>query len=261
MKDSTKSTVFEVLREFAVSQFPKLNKWTLDDIRQGYPFHQIFFPEKEILAARIERSVVTSMGTQLYPSLAKSIAEDRFKEVFIEHRIEGLLNDAAINMIEQIVTELRTRETPRRPNHNSELQDILNSRGGGQATRSVTADLYINDFEHGPLFIELKSPLPNLDIAAESKRKLLYYLAIMSRQRVSQAKAFLGLTYNPYVTRDKYRHSFTKRIMDMDKQVLMGDELWDYLGGSGTYAELLTIIGQVRQVLTHEIKGGFATGE
>ena len=193
------------------------------------------------------------MGTRLYPSLARAISRGRFKKVFLEHEIEGALNDAAINMIEQIVTELRTppsrRATPRRPDHVAELQDILNSRGGGQASRTVTADLYVEDFEHGPLFVELKTPLPNLDIAAESKRKLLYYLAIKNRKGVGCAKAFLGLTYNPFGTRGQYKHSFTKQIMDMDAQVLMGDELWDYLGGPNTYTDLLKIIDQVREEL------------
>ena len=93
--------------------------------------------------------------------------------------------------------------------------------------------------------MELKTPLPNLDIAAESKKKMLYFLAIMHRQNVAGAKAFLGLTYNPFVTRANYRHSFTNRIMDMDNEVLIGSELWDYLGGAGAYNELLEIVADI----------------
>ena len=94
------------------------------------------------------------------------------------------------------------------------MSDILNSRGGGRTNRAVTADLYIEDFGDGPLFIELKSPLPNLDIAAESKRKILYYLLIMDRKGVEGAQAHLGLTYNPFISREDYAHSYTKQIMD-----------------------------------------------
>ena len=159
------------------------------------------------------------------------------------------MNDAACNMVEQIVTELRTpkrqRESDREPNHTNELTDILNSPGGGRTTRAVTADLYIGDFHGGPLFIELKTPLPNLDIAAESKRKILYYLLIKDRQRVRGAQAFLGLTYNPFIIREDYKHSYTRQIMDMERQVLMGDELWDMIGGPDTYSELLEIIDDV----------------
>ena len=99
-------------------------------------------------------------------------------------------------MIDQIVTELRTprrrRETTREPCHEDEVSDILNSPGGGRTNRAVTADLYIEDFDGGPLFVELKSPRPNLDVAAESKRKILYYLLIMDRKGVAGAQAYLG---------------------------------------------------------------------
>ena len=249
MRQETKERLWHVLHDFALEQMPKRSRWTLEDIRLAYPFHRLLFSEEAILGARVERSVVTSMGNTLYPSIARTIAEDRFEQVFTEHTIDGVVNDAACNMIEQIVTELRTprrrRETPREPNHDDELLDILNSRGGGRTNRAVTADLYIEDFHDGPLFVELKSPLPNLDIAAESKRKILYYLLIMDRKGVAGAQAYLGLTYNPYIRREDYAHSFTKQIMDMERQVLMGSELWDMIGGTGTYAELLDIIEDV----------------
>jgi hypothetical protein len=36
----------------------------------------------------------------------------------------------------------------------------------------VIADLHFGDHEEGPLFIEIKSPMPNLDVCAESKKKV-----------------------------------------------------------------------------------------
>ena len=250
MKSTTRDEVNRILQDFVVGQLPKLTKWTIAELRMAYPFHRLFFPDEAILAARVERSVVTIMGNSLYPSLAKTIALDRFNNVYVEHSIEGNVNDAACNMIEQIVTELRTpprrRTVERKPIHEQDLKEILDSRGGGSSLRAVTADLYIEDSTGGPLFVELKSPMPNLDVAAESKRKILYYLAIMERSGVVNAKAYLGLPYNPYITRKNYGHSYTKQIMDMDNQVLIGQELWDYIGGRGTYAELLKIIEGVK---------------
>ncbi len=250
MNTLTREAIRAHFREFVLGQMPKMTKWTIDDLKEAYPFHRLFFTGEALVAARVERSVVTNMGNTLYQDLAKIVALDRYKQVYLGHDIESTLNDAAVNMIEQIVTELRAPvnqgETPRKPDHDSELADILSSPGGGQSTRVVKADLYVEDFTGGPLFIELKTPLPNLDIAAESKRKMLYYLAMMDRKGVAGAKAFLGLTYNPYITRAKYGHSFTKKIMDMNKQVLIGSETWDYIGGPGTYVEILQIIDQVR---------------
>ena len=193
------------------------------------------------------------MGTNLYPPLAREIARDRFEDVHLEQVVEGDINDAAVNMIDEIVRELRTplrsRSSKRRPDHELELSEILGSRGGGQVRASVTADLYIGDYIGGPAFIELKTPRPNLDIAAESKRKLLYELTICERGNIPGAKALLGLTYNPFITRQEYNHSFTRQIMDMEQQVLIGSELWDFIGGPGTYEELLALIDRLQPLL------------
>ena len=35
--------------------------------------------------------------------------------------------------------------------------------------------------------------------------------------------------------------------MDMNKQVLIAEEFWDKIGGSGTYEELLQIFAEVKQ--------------
>ncbi len=249
MKPKTRQTVKEIMEAVVAEQSPKLERWTGVDSGEAYPFHRLFFTNEAIAAARAERSIVTSMGTSLYPRLASAVARDRFNDVALEYTIDGELNDAACNMIEQIVTELReprrrgtTRPTPDR---DTELNNIINSRGGGASERSVKADLYIGDFHDGPLFIEIKAPLPNLDIVAESKRKILYFLAIMNRRGMERAGAFLGLTYNPFVTRAKYNWPYTPQVMDMEREVLIGSEFWNYIGGLGTYNEILEIIAEI----------------
>lgn len=249
MKTETRRRVKRVMEECVAEQTSKIDPWTNRDLRRAYPFHRLFFTNAGIAAARAERSIVTSMGASLYPRLSVAVARERFHDIHTEHRIEGELNDSACNLLEQIVTELRSpgrRKRDRRtPNHRDELRSIIASRDGAARQVAVTADLYIGDFTDGPLFVELKTPLPNLDIAAESKRKILYFLAMMTRQNVAGAEAYLGLTYNPYLTRAAYAHNPTKRVMDMDTEVLMGAELWDYIGGPGTYDELLTIIEEI----------------
>jgi hypothetical protein len=50
------------------------------------------------------------------------------------------------------------------------------------------------------------------------------------------------------MSRDQYCHSFTKRVLDLGHEVLMGDEMWDKLGGEGTYDALLEVIERVKQV-------------
>lgn len=241
MKEGTRQLLISILQQFVLSQRPKIETLAATDLRTAYPFHRLVFPDQAILAARLERSIVTSMGSTLYPKLAQAIALDRFSKVYLEHEITGQLNDAASNMIAQIANELRSGKR-RNPNHDAERNEILGSVGGGILNTSVTADLYIEDYTTGPLFIELKTPRPNLDMVAESKRKMLTFETIMARRDIPTARAFMGLTYNPFITREAYGHSVTKRVMDMTQEVLIGEEMWDYIGGPGTFEELQELI-------------------
>ena len=249
MKRTTRATVKKLMQDWVEEQAPALERWVGTNAAEAYPFHRLIFSEEALVAARTERSIVTSMGASLYPRLAVAVANDRFRDIQTEHNIEGAVNDDACNLLEQIVTELRAprrRGQDRRiPNHDDELNNIINAVGGGLRQTVVTADIYIGDFTNGPLFVELKTPRPNLDIAAESKRKMLSFLTIMNRRGVTGAEAYLGLTYNPFLSRVHYAHSPTRQIMDMENEVLIGSELWDYIGGPETYDELLEIIEEI----------------
>ena len=249
MNSRTRIRVKRIMEECVAEYAPRRGGWESSDVWQAYPFHRLFFTSQEIAAARAERSIVTSMGSYLYPRLAEAIANERFNDVRLEHQIQGTLNDDACNLLEQIVTELRAArgrgQRRQAPNSPAELGRILAVHTGNPRTVTITADLYIGDFTDGPLFVELKTPRPNLDIAAETKTKILYFLAMMNRMGTVSAQAFLGLTYNPFVTREQYAHTPTSRVMDMEHEVLIGSELWDYIGGPGTYDEMLEIIAEI----------------
>jgi hypothetical protein len=114
----------------------------------------------------------------------------------------------------------------------------------------VIADLYIGDFFSGPLFVEIKTPKPNLDICAETKSKILTFETLLRDQ---YPRGFLAFAYNPYITRAAYDHGFTKQIMDMQIEVLMAEEFWDMIGGSGTFSELIGIIDAVGDQIQESI--------
>lgn len=123
----------------------------------------------------------------------------------------------------------------------------------------VLPDLLIGDYRTGPLFIELKSPIANLDVCAESKKKILTFLALMDAQGKKGAEGYLGFTYNPYIRREAFKHWPVLQMMDMDAQVLIGSELWDKIGGPGTFAAITEIIPEVRSELARRIKQSIAS--
>lgn len=241
MQDRTRQAIYALLKTFAQKS---LKDYDLDVLKRAYPFHRIFFDDLGLVAFKQERSVVTKMGMNLYPELARLIALENYTDVTREKQIEGNLKETTVNKIHQIVQDLRTNR--RTPNHAQEMQEILDANNSSveipERPERVIADLYIGDFHNGPFFAEIKTPVPNLDICAQSKTKILTFETLLHNQG---ARGYLAFAYNPFVTRDKYAHHFTKRVMDLKMEVLMGEEFWDAIGGDGTFSELLTIVDEV----------------
>lgn len=248
MKEETRTAVKNFILEFAkkIRSIP----FTVEELKKAFPFHTIFFPDDALISFKQQRTLVTKMGMQLYPKVAEIIAKDKYKEVHSDHEIECNLDIAKVNVIDKIINELR--EGKRKPSFDREMQELLTVTEKGE-TRNIRiiADLFVGDFKPGPLFFEIKSPRPNLDVCAESKKKMLFFRAIFIDKN---PQAFLAFSYNPFIYRKDYRHNFTKQIMDLDKEVLIGEEMWDKLGGHGTYEELLKIIEEIREELRKEKK-------
>jgi hypothetical protein len=246
MNDTTRSSVHSLLKNFAQKS---LKDYDVEKLKKAYPFHRLFFDEVSLVAFKQERSVVTKMGMHLYPELAKVIALSNYNDVVREKLIKGIVNIDTANTIDRIVTDLRNNQ--RSPGHTKEIKEIQAGYHveGKKVELQMRADIYIGDYPSGPFFAEIKSPLPNLDVCAETKKKILTFETILQGKN---PKGFLAFAYNPFETRANYKHGFTNRIMDMGIEILMAEEFWDFIGGPGTFDTLLAIIENVGNELRSE---------
>ncbi|MEM2562196.1 MAG: TdeIII family type II restriction endonuclease [Candidatus Bathyarchaeia archaeon] len=244
MKPETIAKIKNEIIKFANETLPQ--QYSVEELKRAFPFHSVFFTNEGLKAFKVQRTLVTRMGMKLYPKIALLIARDKYSHAFLNYNIEG---DADIGMIaraDRIIDELRNGR--RKPNMRREWNEIISSASGEKIKQKVKADLFIGDYEGGALFMEIKSPRPNLDVCAESKKKMLYFKII---NYGSNVEAYLAFPYNPFIYRKDYSHSFTTQIMDMENEVLIGEEMWDKIGGKGTFNKLLEILDQARE----ELKG------
>lgn len=245
MQQKTRARILEEVVKFAKSKLPL--DVDIERLRRAFPFHVPFFTDEGLRAFKNQRSIVTSLGQKLIPRIAEIVALDRYEDVHREHLIAGNADAGMVTKIRQIVSELRAGQ--RKPDAQKEWDEILESASGNLIQQQVIADLYVGDFQDGPLFVEIKTPRPNLDICAETKLKMLMFRTIMYVQGQHGARAYMGLWYNPDIDREKYSHHFTRQVMDMNHEVLLGEELWDTIGGPGTYNELLEIMDEAGRIL------------
>ncbi|RUT07966.1 hypothetical protein DSM106972_022260 [Dulcicalothrix desertica PCC 7102] len=107
--------------------------------------------------------------------------------------------------------------------------------------------LYILAKDGKEFLFEIKSPKPNKGQCLEVTQRLLKFHLLQGKNR-PELQAFYAMPYNPYgMTRSSYKYSFAQKYTPFNEAVIIGDEFWNIVGGTGAYEELLEIYLEVGQ--------------
>ena len=214
---------------------------------ESKPLYAALVPDEIFKGAHFERRFVTRFG-KAWQKLAVLAAKHGLGDAHTEHHIRGNIPQKRLNRIAEVLNNLEHRAPSSRervrPDWEHELAYILEGKGEPIPT-TVICDVYAIDLQKKQSFaLELKSPLPNSDITKVSKEKLLKLYSMEPRQVDA---AYFALPYNPYGRRENYVWSFPARWFNMktDPVVLIGEELWDMIGGAGTYRAFISAINEI----------------
>ena len=193
-----------------------------------------------------ERRFVTPFGSA-WEKLAVAVGKVYHGHCIKGCTIEGSVGEESLRRIQEVLNRLEhgfDGKKRLKPSWNEELTYIL--EGGGEPIPvSVTCDILIKSERTGKNYaFELKGPLPNSDQTKVSKEKMFKLLA-MEGHPIDET--FYTLPYNPYGKKENYNWSFPNRWFNMkeDKSVLIGEELWDFIGGAGTYQNFIKEINKL----------------
>lgn len=195
------------------------------------PLYAALVPDEIFKGSHFERRFVTSFGGT-WEKLAVAVGKVNYGKCDKGVAIDGTVRAERLKRIEEVLNRLEARKAV--PNWDKELEYILDGGGEPMPVR-IICDLLIYNNQSGETYaFELKGPLPDSDQTKVSKQKLFKLLA-MDGNPID--RAYFALPYNPYGKRENYVWSFPFRWFDMknDSSVLIGDELWDMIGGKGTY--------------------------
>lgn len=247
----------------------------IENIKQKYPFQYLLFGEYSY-SFTIQRSLVTTLGQKHIPELLKFLAEKRGLKARTSYKIKMKIPQPIVNRIDEIVNSLD--QGKRKPDIKRELEELvqititLSKEPKEAPLQVVTADIYLED-PNDPkysFYIELKTPQPKKEDCVRVKRRLLLFRIYKYMQLISAGvklkeafekaihSALIGFYYNPFKEdtqtirrKGRYPHSFFNRICDLN-EALIAEELWDCIGGLGTYTELVKIIDEVTQEFKHK---------
>ncbi len=216
------------------------------------PFHAALIPTELLRIQSFFRSFSTSLGQGVFEYIAKIVAEsnNRWIEVKSNHKFSAYASPNIQSMVDTFIEEILNKKVDPYPYPSF-------SKPSTKDTKDIVVDLSFKDKETGVIyFIEIKSPKPNKDQTRQTKEKFLFLLATHKNSKV-----YYAFPYNPYGERkENYKWSFTKMFFNLDKEVLIGKEFWDFLGGEGTYEEILEIFREIgkrkgKEITRRLIKG------
>lgn len=200
------------------------------------PLYAALVPDEIFKGSHFERRFTTPFGSA-WEKLALAVGNAYHEQCEQGATVEGTVGEESLRRISEVLNRLEHGtggSKKQKPNWTEELAYIT-AGGGNPIPVSVTCDILIKSKRTGKTYsFELKGPLPNSDQTKVSKEKMFKLLS-MNNKPVDFA--YYALPYNPYGKKEDYAWSFPARWFDMthDSCVLIGEELWDLIGGKGTY--------------------------
>lgn len=214
--------------------------------RTQKPLYAALVPDEIFKGSHFERRFVTPFGN-IWEDLAVTATTHGIgigKKGVI---VSGNIPEQRLNRINEVLRRLEHPEKGAKriqPDWDEELRYILDGKGGAIPTQ-VMVDFLAEDRATGNKYaFEIKAPLPNSDQTKVSKEKILKLYAMEPRPVTG---AYYALPYNPYGKRENYAWSFPARWFNMKKDaaVLIGDEFWEKIGGSGTYQAFIEAVNEM----------------
>ena len=219
------------------------------------PFHEAIIPAEVIRISEFERSFSTKLGTT-FEECARLIALQSFEIAQRGYKATGAMPMAAAAKIEELVAQLGQKG--KHLSFPEMIDRVLSIKDDSLVERPAIADLYLKGTNRREHFFEIKSPKPNKGQCLEITERLLRIHAIKQAKR-PQVNAYFAMGYNPYgSSKASYKHSFALQYLDIENQLLLGEEFWAYIGGKNTFDQLLEIYQEVGREMGKAIIDGLA---
>ena len=148
------------------------------------------------------------------------------------------------------------------PNKQAEIARIRAVCQSGEAReiKPLVVDLCLSAHDSTLFLFDLKTAKPNKGGFMEHKRTLLEWVAVsMAVSPNIQIQSGIAIPYNPYEPKP-YSRWTVRGMLDTDPlhgALKVGEKFWDFLGGNGTYPQLLDIFQEVGIELRPEIDAYF----
>lgn len=204
------------------------------------------------------QSFNTTFGMSIFEPVATVVAGERFKRAERQFRIGSVISSEAQQVIQKIMDMLTTAEMHVDKSHEIELIRRVCQSGEAVSVRPVLADVMLQSHDDQIFLFDIKTAKPNAGDFQKLKRNLLEWIAIYLRQQPDAIiQSSIAIPYNPYYPQPYTRWTM-RGMLDLNSELYVAEQFWDFLGGEGVYPEILNIFEEVGLLMRDEIDRKFA---
>jgi hypothetical protein len=153
---------------------------------------------------------------------------------------------------------LSTAETT--PNKIIEIEAIRKvcRKGEMKTVKPTKVDVKLIAEDETIYLFDIKTAKPNAGGFKEFKRTLLEWIAVtLAKNPKVNVQTIIAIPYNPYDPKPYSRWTM-RGMIDLENELKVAEEFWDFLGGKGSFTDLLSIFEKVGLELRPEIDAYFA---
>jgi type II restriction enzyme len=208
------------------------------------PFFDAIFNKKQIMLASLIQSFYTAFGMSIYEQMAVIIARGNGNIAERQYKLLGQIDSKTTAIIDKLDVELRAGKI--KGNAKSETETIKNSIKTSQQERhpDSVVDFYMKTNANEEYYFGITTVKPNKEGFETHKRKLLNWIALrLSQDKNAHVHVATVLPYNPF-GHEPYKRFGSDSLFDKS-QFLVQEEFWDFIGGKGTFDELIKICTEV----------------
>lgn len=242
------NTIKESLRTKLFSYKPETN---------NMPFHYRLLGKDRMALFSFIHSLNTTFGTSIFEPIAEALSNTQFKEARKQYVVGDSISELAQIEIQHIINDLSTGKSPNKEEEIERIRKVASS-GKMNKIKTVKVDLYIQSYSGHIYLFDIKTAKPNISNFKDFKRTLLEWVAIiLAKNPEVKVHSYIAIPYNPYEPKP-YERWTMKGMLDLNNELMVADEFWNFLGGEGAYKELLNCFERVGIELRSEIDEYFS---
>jgi len=222
------------------------------------PFHIRLLGKDRMALFSFIHSLNTNFGTSIFEPVALALASSSFASAASQQSAGAQISSEAHRVIQNIMDGLATATSS--PNKTEEINAIREvcRQGEMKKVKLTKVDIKLVAPDGTIYLFDLKTAKPNAGGFKEFKRTLLEWIAAtLASNPTANVQSLIAIPYNPYEPQP-YNRWTMRGMLDLDNELKVASEFWDFLGGEGAYQDLLDIFERIGIELRPEINEYFA---